>query len=218
MMSGIFARVRDVGHLGNVENLEAGIADRLGDDEPRFRPDGRLEAGEIARLDEGRGDAEARQRMRQEVDGAAIERGRRRRCGRLAPISVAMARCMAAMPLAVRDRADAVLERRQPFLEHRRRRVGDAGVDVAGALEVEQRGGMVGVLEDVGRCLVDRNGARAGDRIGVLAGMQAQCFESGRLRSGHDVLVGGPPILGRRAAPGNVAALAGSRRDGAGGV
>ncbi len=217
MMSGILRAVRDVGHLGNVENFEAGIADRLGDDESRFRPDGRLEAGKIARLDEGGGDAEARQRMRQEVDGAAIEGGRRHDVAALAhqrhdgEMHGRHAACRA-------HRADAVLQRRQPFLQHRRRRVGDPGVDVAGALEVEQGGGMVGVLKDVGRCLVDRNGARPGDRIGVLPGMQAQCFESGRLRSGHDVLVGGPPILGRRAAPGNVAALAGSRRDGAGGV
>ena len=39
-------------------------------------------AVEVARLDEGGGDAEARQRVRQKIDGAAVERGRTRRCDR----------------------------------------------------------------------------------------------------------------------------------------
>jgi hypothetical protein len=87
--------------------------------------------------------------------------------------------------------ADPLLERRQPLLEHRRRRVGDARVDVAGTLEVEQPGGMIGVVEQIRRGLVDRHRARARYRIGMLPGMQAQGLEGGRLGRGHCVLVGG---------------------------
>ena len=86
------------------------------------------------------------------------------------------------------DRADAGLERRQPLLQHRRGRVGDAGVDVPGPLQVEQRGRVVGVLEDERRRLIDRNGARAGHRVGMLAGMQAQRFKGRWLRCGHRYL------------------------------
>ena len=60
---------------------------------------------------------------------------------------------------------------------------------MAGDLQIEQRGGMVGVAKDVGRRLVDRRRARAGDGVGMLPGMQAQGLEGGRLWRGHSVLV-----------------------------
>ena len=89
----------------------------------------------------------------------------------------------AATPPVSGDTARAAAERfavaqrlvtmRQAFLEHRRRRVRDARVEVAGALEVEQRGGMLGVLKDVGGGLIDRHCAGAGQGIGMLPGVQA---------------------------------------------
>ena len=69
--------VRDVRDLRNVEHFEARIADGLADEEPGALPDRGAEAIEIARLDERGVDAEARQRVGQEIDAAAIERGRR---------------------------------------------------------------------------------------------------------------------------------------------
>ena len=87
-------------------------------------------------------------------------------------------------------RADAVLQRRQPLLQHRRGGIGDARVDVAGAFEIEQRGRVVGVLEHVGRGLIDRHGAGAGDRVGMLSGVEAQGFEGGRLWRWHVRLAG----------------------------
>ena len=158
--SGTPAACAIVSDLRDVEHLQAGIADGLGDDEPRLRRDRRAQASEIARLDESRADAEARQRMRQQIDGAAIERGGRddviagieqRRDGEMHRRHAA---CGA-------DRADAVFERRQPLLEHGRRRIGDARIDVAGALEVEQAGGVIGVVEHIRGCLIDRHRAGA---------------------------------------------------------
>ena len=86
------------------------------------------------------------------------------------------------------DGADAVFQRREPLLQHRRGRVGNARVDVAGAFQVEQPGGVIGIVEHVGRRLVDRDGARAGDRIGMLPGMQAQGLERRGFWSGHAFL------------------------------
>ncbi len=85
-----------------------------------------------------------------------------------------------------RDRADAVFQRRQPLLEHGRRGVGDAGVDVAGALQIEQRRRVVRILEDIGRRLVDRHRTGAGCGIRMLAGMKAQRFKCGWFGRGHE--------------------------------
>jgi hypothetical protein len=56
---------------------------------------------------------------------------------------------------------------------------------VAGALKIEQRRRMVGILEHVRRGLIDRRRPRAGDLVGGLARMQAQCLETGRFWRWH---------------------------------
>ena len=83
------------------------------------------------------------------------------------------------------DRADAVFQRRQALLQHRRRRIGNARVDVAGALQVEQARGVIGIVEHIRGGLVNRHGTRPCDRIGMLPGVQAQSLEGRRFRSGH---------------------------------
>ena len=75
-----------------------------------------------ARLDEARGDTEARQRMRQQIDGAAIERGR----GDDVVASVEQGRdCQMHRGHAASraDGADPALKRGEPLLEHRSGRV-----------------------------------------------------------------------------------------------
>ena len=86
------------------------------------------------------------------------------------------------------DGADAVFERREPLFQHRGRRIGNPRVDVAGALQIEQTGGVIGVVEHIGGGLIDRDGARARDRIGMLTGMHAQGLEGGRFRGGHELV------------------------------
>ena len=83
----------------------------------------------------------------------------------------------------------AALECCDALLEHRDRGVGDARVDVAEALQVEQRGGMVDVVEHEGGGLVDRRGARTGGRIGRGAGVDRQGLET--------VLLAHLPLLAR---------------------
>jgi len=64
------------------------------------------------------------------------------------------------MPLAVQIAADAGFQRGQPLLEHRGRRVRNPGVDMAGAFQVEQRCGVIGILE-TRRTWSDRSEPRA---------------------------------------------------------
>jgi hypothetical protein len=53
-------------------------------------------------------------------------------------------------------------------------RVGQAGIDVADFLQAEERGGMVGVAEDISGGLIDRHLACAGGRIGLGACVNGQ--------------------------------------------
>ncbi|MGY4500494.1 hypothetical protein ACVWYH_004425 [Bradyrhizobium sp. GM24.11] len=179
-----FCVMRDRGDLRDIQHFEPGIADRLADEEFRIRLDRLPERIEIARFHEGRGDAEARQRVRQQIDGAAIERARRhdvvtgveqRRDGQ-------MQRGHAARGA---DRTDTAFQRREPLFQHAGGGVGDARIDVAGALQVEQRRRMIGILEHVGRGLIDRHRAGAGRGIRMLARMQAQGLEGRRFWRGH---------------------------------
>ena len=76
-----------------------------------------------------------------------------------------------------RQRADPALERGDALLEGGGGGVHDPGVDVAESLEGEEFGGVVGVLEDVRGCLIERHGAGAGGRIGSLPGVDGERVE-----------------------------------------
>ena len=76
------------------------------------------------------------------------------------------------------DRAAAAFEVRHALLEHGHRRVHDPRVGVPVLLQVEVRGGRLRILEHVARGLVDRDGARAGVRVGALAGVHLTRLES----------------------------------------
>ena len=122
--------------------------------------------------------------MRQEIDRAAIEgRGRNNMIAGIQQRGDGeMHRRHAACGA---DRADAVFQRRQALLQHGRRRIGNARVDVAGAFKVEQACGVIGIVEHIRGGLVNRHGTRACDRVGMLPGVQAQSLEGRRFRSGH---------------------------------
>ena len=77
------------------------------------------------------------------------------------------------------ERGAAAFERRDALLEHRDRRVGDARVDVAERLQVEQARRVIGAVEHERRRLVDRQRARAGRGVGNLAGVHGQRLEAG---------------------------------------
>ena len=122
--------------------------------------------------------------MSQQIDRAAVERGRRDDviAGTEEGGDGEMHRGHAARGA---HRADARFERREALLQHRDRRVRDARVDVSRPLQVEQGGRMIRILEHERGGLVDRRGTRTGHGIRMLAGMQAQRFERRRFGCGH---------------------------------
>ena len=92
--------------------------------------------------------------------------------------SVRIAVTSAAWPVAQASAERAAFDRGHALLEHRHGRVGDARVDVAEGLQVEQARRVVGRVEHERGGLVDRRGARAGGRVRDLAGVQAQRFDA----------------------------------------
>jgi hypothetical protein len=165
--------MRDLGQALYVEHVEFRVADRLGVD--GFRPvvDGLLEAVVVGRVHEADGDAELRQRVVEEVVGAAVERGgrddlvaaagERQNCERLGGLA-----------RGEREPGRAAFERGDPLLEDICRRVHDARVDVAELLQGEEARGVVSVVEDVGRGLVDGHGPRMGGRVRLLPAVDGE--------------------------------------------
>ena len=180
--------MRNVGDGRDVQDLAAGIADGLAQHQARRGPDGFSEAIMIARIDERRFDAEARQGEAQHVARAAIERGRgddvaaRPHQGGDGDVQRGLATRHA-------QRARTLFQGRDTLLEHRHGGVGDAAVNVAADFEIEQARGMVDIAEHEGRRLVDRYGPRAGDRVGMLAGMQRQRIGLEELGVGHGIFL-----------------------------
>ncbi len=125
-----------------------------------------------------------RQRMGQDVDAAAVER--RRSDDLIAGIEQSsdgeMQRGHAACGA---DRADTVLQCCETFFQHCRRGIGNAGVDVTRAFQIEECCGVVSILKDIGCRLMDRNGARAGHGSGCWPACRLSVSERWRFRRGH---------------------------------
>lgn len=68
-----------------------------------------------------------------------------------------------------RERPGAAFERGDALFEHVVGRVAEPRIDVAEGLQAEQRGGMLDIVEDERRRLIDRGCARAGGGIGLGA-------------------------------------------------
>ena len=69
---------------------------------------------------------------------------------------------------------DTAIEGREALLQDGHSRVRQARIDVAADLHVEERRGLLGILEDVRGRLVDRHRAAAKTGVGRLACMEAQ--------------------------------------------
>ncbi len=168
--------VRNTGDALDVEHVVLGVRDDLAEEHLRVRLDGRFPLGEVVGIvDEGDLDAELRQRVVQQVVGAAVQRRRgddvvaglaqrheRERFGSLTG-------CNGERAGEPDRRGAAAFERVDAGFERGLRRVHDAGVDVADLGEAEQVGGVVGVAELVRRRLIDRHRPGAGGRIGLAA-------------------------------------------------
>ena len=128
-------------------------------------------------VDEGGVDAEAAQRHVELGDGAAVELG-----GGDDVVAGLGQRGegdeLGGHARGRGHRTDAALEGGDALLERGDRGVADPRVDVAVLLQGEEVGGVVGVLEDEGRGLVDRDGAGAVLGVGGAAGVQGAGAET----------------------------------------
>src|SRR5690349_6010308 len=88
-----------------------------------------------------------------------------------------------------RDRGAAAFEAGDALFQYRHGRIGQARIDVAEIVQVEERGGVVDVVEDVGGRLVNRRRTRAGDRVGRRSSMDRPRLEAVAL-----VVTGGGPL------------------------
>ena len=182
--------VRNLGQRGDVGDVAQRVADGLGKDGLGTVVDQRLERCRVARVGKARGDARQRQRVREQVVGAAVQRAGRddvvaRFRNRLDRI------CDGRLARRQRQRADAAFERSDALLQHIVGRVHDARVDVARHLQVEQIGAVLRVVKRKRNSLVDRHGHRAGRRVRAVAAVDGHGVEfpgrgsaQGRLRHG----------------------------------
>ncbi|CAM4172240.1 hypothetical protein ACAN107058_23330 [Paracidovorax anthurii] len=165
--------VRHLRQRGDVGHVAQRVAD--GFDEHRLGPrvDVPGEARRIARIGEARGDALARQRVGEEVVGAAVERaGRDDVVARLRDGLDGVGDGRHARGQG--QRGDAALQRRDALFQHVVGRVHDARVDVAGHLQVEQVRPVLGAVEGIGDGLVDGHGHGAGRGVRRLAGVDGE--------------------------------------------
>ncbi len=166
----------DFGEALDIDDVAGRIADRLAEHRLGVLVDELLEALEIGLVGHADLDALARERVHEQVVGAAVE--------------------LADRDDVVTDAGDgldrvgdgrhaggdaeagnAALHLGDARFEHGSRRVHDAGVDVAGDRQVEQVGAVLGVVEGVRRGLVDRHGGGLGGRFGRVAMMERDGFE-----------------------------------------
>jgi hypothetical protein len=155
-----------------IANADLRISDGLTVEHPRPRRDRSAEVLRIGRIDEDDVDSPSSQRdielgIRPAVEGARgddliarpkqsrqrdVLRRLSRRCG---------------------QSTHPLLERRNALLEGGGGRVHDPRVDISEPLQREELSGMVRVLEDIRRRLIDRHRPRAGDRVGSLPGVDS---------------------------------------------
>src|SRR5262249_35580288 len=76
------------------------------------------------------------------------------------------------------DRPSTVLQRCHAFFEHGDGRITDPRVDIAVQLEIEKLSRFVGVLEYVGRGLVDRHSTSPNVRIRNMTRVEHACIKS----------------------------------------
>ncbi len=169
--------VGNVGHRRDVEHVEARIGHGLGKNAARVVRQRGAEVFRVVGIDEHGLDAELPQADIELREAAAVKRTRRDDA--VAGLAQGQQRDDLRRQAGGRgDRGTAAFERRHALLEGGNGRVADARIDVAEGLQVEQAGRVFRRIENEGAGLVDRQRTRAGRRIRLGAGMQAERFDS----------------------------------------
>uniref|UniRef100_A0A914YCT4 Uncharacterized protein n=1 Tax=Panagrolaimus superbus TaxID=310955 RepID=A0A914YCT4_9BILA len=168
--------MRDLGDGRDVGDVAARVADRFDEHRLGAVVDQRGERRRIGRIGETRLDAVLRQRVRQQVEAATVQRaGGDDVVARLGDGLDGIGD--RGLSRGQRQRADAAFQRGQALLQHVGGGVHDAGVDVARHLQVEQVGTVLGVIERIRYGLVDRHRHRARGRVGTVAAVHGQGFQ-----------------------------------------
>ena len=163
--------MRRVGPGADVDDVELRVADRLGEHETRLVVGEPGDGVGVVGIGPAHLDAVLRQRVREQVVRAAVQRRDR-------DDVVAGSRDVehgvghGGLARGRRAGGEPALERRDALLEDVPGRVHDARVDVARHLEREQVGGVLGVVELVRRRLVDRHCPRLRGRVRGLTAVQ----------------------------------------------
>jgi hypothetical protein len=166
-------RVRDLAHLGDVDDVTRRITQRLAVHGLGFAIDQCGHGVEVLGIGETRLDAHLREGMREQVVGTAVKRrhadeviaGFGNRLNRVSRSRLAGSQ---------RQPGDPALHVCNTLLQHVVGRVHDAGVDIPQHRQVEQVGAVLGVVEGVCGSLVNRNCDGLGGGIRAIA--RVHCF------------------------------------------
>ena len=161
----------DTRHPGDVEDVDLRVGDRLGVEGLGVRPHRRPPGIKVIGIVDERGlDSQLGQRVVQEVVGAAVQPG----TGHdviAGSREIENREGLGSLAGRQEQRRHPALECGDPRLDDTGGRVHQPGVDIARFGEAEQCRGMFGVVEGVGRRLVDRQGPGVGIAIRTLAGV-----------------------------------------------
>ena len=153
--------MRNLRNDWDVQDLETWIADRLPKDQPRVRPDRSAELLWSAWVNKRCLNAETRKRVRHQIVGPAVDRlGRDNVVTRTEDCCDAEVGC--GLPTRGSNGPDTSFECRDPFLKDSVRRVAQPRIDMTGSLDIEDRGGLVGVVKNVRSRLIYGRSPRSG--------------------------------------------------------
>ncbi len=168
--------MRNLRQLFHVGDVELRIAQRLGVQRLRLRPDGFAQPVEVIGIDELHRDAQLGQRVVKKVVRSAVQRRRRndvisRRSQR------GDDQCLRRLSRRQRQSRHTAFQGRDALLKHVGRRIHDARINVAELLQRKQSRRMVGIVEYVRRRLVNRHSSCLGCRVLLLPAVNGECVE-----------------------------------------
>jgi hypothetical protein len=156
----------------NVADIAGRIADALAEHGTGVAVDQRLDRLGAIGFSKADLDALARQHVREQRVGGAVKLRYRDDVGAHGG-KIEHGIIQRRLPGRDAERVDAAFERRDPALQHRRRRIGDPRIAEAFDLEVEQSGAVIGAVEFIGHGLVDRHRDGLGRRVGLVAAVDS---------------------------------------------
>ena len=179
-----------VGHIGqrpDIGDITARVGDAFAKDRAGVGVTGGSHRHQIVGIDEFGRPAELADRVGKLLHRAAVKPGR---CHHIAARlhQREQRHDLRGVTRRAAHRPDAAFQRRHPFGQRRHRGVGQAGIDIADLLQIEQFRGMFAVAEHIGRGLIDRHLPRPGCRVRLGPGVNLQRVKAIGWRVSHHSL------------------------------